>query len=82
VGVYGEEALPEGENLQEILADLPRLGVTHVLDVQWQGTNFGLPQHIRDLGPPWQGRSFALAVIPPSLTLVFEGAKQRVYRVN
>ena len=81
VGVYGEEPLPEGGDLQRILADLHALHVSHVLDVHWPGPPFALPQH-NDLHLELQGTSFRLPQPPPNLTLVFEDKLQRVYRVD
>jgi hypothetical protein len=44
-GRWGEETLPEAADLQKILLTLPRLHVTHVLDVAWPSGAFHLPDH-------------------------------------
>jgi hypothetical protein len=82
VGLYGEEPLPEGDNLERIMADLHRLQVSHVLDVEWQGTSYELPQRPPDAELPWQGMAFSLSQQPQDLVLVFEDQHQRIYRVN
>jgi len=44
VGRWGEETLPDAQNLKKILAELPSLQVSHVLDVRWPGATFSLPE--------------------------------------
>jgi hypothetical protein len=82
VGLYGEEPLPEGHNLERIMADLHRLQVSNVLDVEWQGTSYELPQRSPHVELPWQGMVFSLSQQPQDLVLVFEDKYQRIYRVN
>jgi hypothetical protein len=45
MGRWGEQTLPDAANLQKILLMLPRLHVTHVLDVAWPQGKFRLPDH-------------------------------------
>ena len=49
VGRWGEETLPDAENLQKILSELPTLRVSHVLDARWPGGAFRLPEHPKGL---------------------------------
>jgi len=49
VGRRGELALPEANNLPLLLSELPRLQVSHVLDVRWDNSAFRIPDHPRGL---------------------------------
>ena len=44
LGRFGEETLPQGTDLNRILADLPTLGITHILDVNLDESGFRVPQ--------------------------------------
>jgi hypothetical protein len=44
LGRWGEQTLPDATDLQKILPTLPRLHVTHVLDVAWPHGTFRLPE--------------------------------------
>jgi hypothetical protein len=48
-GRNGEQTLPEATDLPKILAELPRLQISHVLDVEWEGRSFALPENSRGL---------------------------------
>jgi hypothetical protein len=45
VGRWGEQTLPDATDLPKILAMLPKLRVSHVLDVKSAAGNFRLPEH-------------------------------------
>jgi hypothetical protein len=45
LGRWGEEVVPDAANLQKLLATLPRLHVSHVLDVKSPAGRFRLPDH-------------------------------------
>jgi len=45
LGRWGEETLPDAADLQKILAALPRLYISHVLDVKSPEGTFRLPDH-------------------------------------
>lgn len=49
VGRRGEEAIPHATNLQQVLAKIPHLHVSHVLDVRSAEAPFRLPDHPHNL---------------------------------
>ncbi|HXJ05755.1 MAG TPA: hypothetical protein VNH65_11680 [Candidatus Acidoferrum sp.] len=49
IGRWGEHSLPEANNLDQILSELPRLQISHIMDVREEGGSFRLPQHSANL---------------------------------
>jgi hypothetical protein len=49
VGRWGERSLPEAANLDQLLAELPRLCISHVLDTREESGSFRLPEHAAHL---------------------------------
>lgn len=49
IGRWGEHALPESDDLEEILRELPGLQISDILDVQLDGSPFRLPEHPKAL---------------------------------
>jgi 4-amino-4-deoxy-L-arabinose transferase-like glycosyltransferase len=49
IGRWGEQTLPEGDKLSQILSELPRLRISHIMDVRLEGTDFRLPEHPQGL---------------------------------
>jgi hypothetical protein len=45
LGRWGEQSLPDVENLEQLFSELPRLHISHVLDVREEGGSFRLPEH-------------------------------------
>jgi hypothetical protein len=45
MGRSGEHSLPDVENLEQLFSELPRLHISHVLDVREEGGSFRLPEH-------------------------------------
>ena len=45
IGRWGEQALPEAQDLPRILSGLPRLRISHILDVRLEESDFRLPEH-------------------------------------
>jgi hypothetical protein len=56
-GRWGEQTVAGATNLSELMSTLPRLHVTHVLDVRFEGGSFDLPEHPAGLTPVFQGRN-------------------------
>jgi hypothetical protein len=55
VGRFGEQSLPEAANLPLLMSELPRMGISHVLDVRFPGKNFHLPDVPQNLTLVYQG---------------------------
>ncbi len=49
VGRFGEESLPEGNNLKMLLSELSNLHISHVVDVKLDGKTFRLPDQPQGL---------------------------------
>lgn len=45
IGRLGEESLPNAGNLDHVISEIPRLHISHVLDVRWPGGSFRLPDN-------------------------------------
>jgi hypothetical protein len=45
VGRWGEQTIPNADDLSQILSEAPRLHVSHVLDVRWEEGTFQLPEN-------------------------------------
>jgi len=56
-GRWGEQTLPGVANLADLLAALPSLHVTHVLDVRFEGGSFQLPEHPVGFTPVFQRKN-------------------------
>jgi hypothetical protein len=48
-GQWGEQVLPEAQNSAQVLAELPSLHVTHILDVRSPVGDFQVPPNARDV---------------------------------
>ncbi|HWY43952.1 MAG TPA: hypothetical protein VNX66_10670 [Candidatus Sulfotelmatobacter sp.] len=49
IGRFGEQSLPEAANLPFLMSELPRLHISHVLDVKFPDKTFRLPDNSRGL---------------------------------
>jgi hypothetical protein len=56
-GRWGEQTVSGATNLSELIALLPSLHVTHVLDVRFEGGSFKLPEHPAGLTPVFERRN-------------------------
>ncbi len=56
-GRWGEQTVSGATNLSELIALLPSLHVTHVLDVRFEGGSFKLPEHPIGLTPVFEGKN-------------------------
>jgi hypothetical protein len=73
IGRHDEETLPAGIDLNWILTEPAKFGITHILDVD---TSKRVMDAVR------AGQGFRLSPTRPNLQLVFERGDQRVYRVS
>ncbi len=66
VGRWGEETIPGATDIEAVLAQLPRLGVSHVLDVRWGSQAFRLSGDHAGLRLVFQRTDQRVyAVVPP-----------------
>jgi hypothetical protein len=56
-GRWGEQTVPGATNTSQLMALLPGLHVTHVLDVRFEGGSFHLPEHPPGLTPVFERRN-------------------------
>jgi hypothetical protein len=56
-GRWGEQTVPGATNISQLMALLPSLHVTHVLDVRFEGGSFNLPEHPPGLTPVFERRN-------------------------
>ena len=56
-GRWGEQTVPGATNISQLMALLPSLHVTHVLDVRFDGGSFALPEHPPGLTPVFERRN-------------------------
>jgi hypothetical protein len=56
-GRWGEQTVPGATNISQLMALLPSLHVTHVLDVRFEGGSFHLPEHPPGLTPVFERRN-------------------------
>jgi hypothetical protein len=56
-GRWGEQTVPGATNLSQLMALLPSLHVTHVLDVRFEGGPFKLSEHPAGLTPVFERRN-------------------------